>query len=245
FYRFAFKFMNKHYLFFLWFCFATPFLWGQCDNIVVQGKVLDTLMNPGFYNLMVINKSTGKASFGQPDGSFVVYAQENHQLVLSTKQYETITFLVQADANCQFNRVYILSPVARTTQEVVIKPLKSLEELKEERAKLAMKDSRLVYGVNAFQSPITALYQAFSKKEQQKQWINEQVFKDNQRKVVQELLRTYIAYDIISLTDREFDAFLTFLNLDINFLKTASELELITYIKDKYEHFKSYRVGDQ
>lgn len=201
-------------------------------------------MNPGFYNLMVINKTTGKASFGQPDGSFIVYAQEDHQMVLSIKQYENISFVVKADSNCQFNQTYILSPTARTTREIVIKPLKSLEELKEERAKLAMKDSRLVYGVNAFQSPITALYQAFSKKEQQKQWINEQVFKDNQRKVVQELLRTYVAYDIISLTDKDFDAFLTFLNLDVNFLKTASELELITYIKDKYEHFKSYQVED-
>lgn len=201
-------------------------------------------MNPGFYNLMVINKTTGKASFGQPDGSFIVYAQEDHQMVLSIKQYENISFVVKADSNCQFNQIYILSPTARTTREIVIKPLKSLEELKEERAKLAMKDSRLVYGVNAFQSPITALYQAFSKKEQQKQWINEQVFKDNQRKVVQELLRTYVAYDIISLTDKDFDAFLTFLNLDVNFLKTASELELITYIKDKYEHFKSYQVED-
>ena len=237
--------MKRRFSSLVWFCIWNLFLWGQCDNIVVQGKVNDTLMNPGFYNLMVINKSTGKASFGQPDGSFVVYAQQGHHLVLSTKQYENISFTVIPDSNCQYNRVHILSPLARTTQAVVIKPLKSLEELKEERAKLAMKDSRLVYGINAFESPITALYQAFSKKEQQKQWISEQVFKDNQRKVVQELLRTYIAYDIISLSEKEFDSFLTFLNLDINFLKTASELELITYIKDKYEHFKSYQVEDK
>ena len=31
---------------------------------------------------------------------------------------------------------------------------------------------------------------------------------------------------------------ITFLNLDEQFIKTASEMELILFIKDKYEHFK-------
>jgi hypothetical protein len=35
-----------------------------------------------------------------------------------------------------------------------------------------------------------------------------------------------------------------FLNLDVDFLKTASELELITFIKDKYEHFKRINAGE-
>jgi hypothetical protein len=70
------------------------------------------------------------------------------------------------------------------------------------------------------------------------------VYKDNQRKVVQELLRLYVAYEIIDLKESEFDEFLLFLNLDPDFLKTASEMELITYIKDKFEHFKRFNAGE-
>ena len=88
------------------------------------------------------------------------------------------------------------------------------------------------------QSPITALYQAFSKKEQNKRWIAEQQYKDDQRRIVQELLRLYVAFDIIELSESEFDEFITFLNLDEQFIKTASEMDLILFIKDKYEHFK-------
>ena len=80
-----------------------------------------------------------------------------------------------------------------------------------------------------------------SKKEQNKRWIAEQEFKDNQRKVVQELLRLYVAFDIINLSEEEFDDFISFLNIDSDFLKTATEMELIVYIKDKYDHFKSYK----
>ena len=63
-------------------------------------------------------------------------------------------------------------------------------------------------------------------------------FKDDQRRIVQELLRLYVAFDIIELNEAEFDAFITFLNIDEQFIKTATEMELILFIKDKYEHYK-------
>ena len=125
--------------------------------------------------------------------------------------------------------------------DVVVRPLKTLEQIKEERENLALRETRVVTGVNVLQSPITALYQAFSKKEQNKRWIAEQEFKDDQRRIVQELLRLYVAFDIIDLSEEEFDAFITFLNIDEQFIKTATEMELILFIKDKYDHFKSIK----
>ena len=121
--------------------------------------------------------------------------------------------------------------------EVVIRPLKSLEEIKEEREGLALRETKFVTGIEVLQSPITALYQTFSKKEQNKAWIAEQVYKDDQRRVVKELLRNYVSYDIIELNEDEFDDFISFLNINETFLKTATEMELITFIKDKFEHY--------
>ena len=60
-------------------------------------------------------------------------------------------------------------------------------------------------------------------------------------RIVKELLRNYVAYDIIDLSDQQFEDFIFFLNVDENFLKTASELELITFIKDKYDHYLSIK----
>jgi hypothetical protein len=85
------------------------------------------------------------------------------------------------------------------------------------------------------------LYQAFSKKEQNKRWIQEQKYKDDQRQIVKELLRLYVAFDIINMTEDDFDDFIQFLNMDDDFLKTASEMELILFIKDKYEHYNSLK----
>ena len=95
----------------------------------------------------------------------------------------------------------------------------------------------MVKGVEVLQSPITALFQAFSKKERNKRWIAEQEYKDNKARVVRELLSLYVAYDIIELEKDEFDLFIQFLNINEDFLKTASEMDLVLFIKDKYEHF--------
>ncbi|MFM7388607.1 MAG: hypothetical protein ACKO5L_10670 [Bacteroidota bacterium] len=217
---------------------------GQCDRVYFKGRVEDTLRPQSFYNLLVVNRTTGKASFGLPDGRFSGYAFPNDTIALSVKQYPIYEFIVKGDSNCQCQVVAFIDRLPQEMAEVVVKPLKTLEQIKEERAALALRDTRVVSGINILESPITALYQAFSKKEQNKRWIAEQVYKDNQRKVVQELLRLYVAYEIIDLQESEFDDFLQFLNLDPDFLKTASEMELITYIKDKFEHFKRFNAGE-
>lgn len=226
-----------------WILFAGVFLstlttvHGQCDRVLISGKVQDTLRPQAFYNLMVVNKTTGRGVFGQPNGRFTAYANEGDSISLSVRGYPVITVHVEADSNCQFKRQFFIEGKAQEIEQVVIRPLKSLEQIKEEREALALRETRLVTGIEVLQSPITALYQAFSKREKTKRWIAEQEFKDDQRKVVKDLLRTYIAYDIIEMSDGELDDFVRFLNMDPNFLKTASEMELVTFIQDKFEHY--------
>lgn len=210
----------------------------KCEKVLFSGKVIDTLRPQNFYNLMVINRMTGQGVFGQPNGSFSAYVNDGDSISLTVKEYSVINLVVHADSNCQYKAKFFIHGKPKELKEIEVRPLKSLEEIKEEREALAMRETRMVTGIEVMQSPITALYQAFSKKEQNKRWIAEQTYKDDQRKIVQELLRLYVAYDIINLSEEEFDQFISFLNINENFLKTATEMELITFIQDKYVHFR-------
>ena len=210
----------------------------KCDKVLFTGKVIDTLRPQNFYNLMVVNRSTGIGVFGQPNGSFYVYVSNGDSISISVKEYTTVNIVIKADSNCQVRKQFIIERKPQEIQEVVIKPLKTLEQIKEERENLALRETRQVTGLEMLRSPITALYQAFSKREKNKRWIAEQEFKDDQRKIVRELLHLYVAYDIIELSEEDFDAFIYFLNVNDSFLKTASEMELITFIQDKFDHFK-------
>lgn len=81
------------------------------------------------------------------------------------------------------------------------------------------------------------MYQAFSRTERSKRKVEELKYLDSQREITKELLRTYVAYDVVNLSEEEFDDFINFLNMDPDFLRTATEWELIDFIKGKYEHF--------
>lgn len=226
------------YAFYLFFALLSLTAYGQnCKEVYVSGKVMDTLRPQNFYNLMVVNKTAGKGIFGMPNGSFQLYVHEGDSIVFSITDYNTVGYRVFGDTNCQAKIQLIIEQKPQEVAEVVVRPLKSLEQIKEERSALALRETRMVTGIEVLQSPITALYQTFSKKEQNKRIIAQKKYEDEQKAVLQELLRLYVAYDIINLDEQGFDDFIFFLNMDENFLKTASELELITFIQDKFAHF--------
>jgi len=207
--------------------------------ITINGKVIDTTQKVNFYNVMVINKTAGKGNFGKYDGSFTIQVKKSDVVAVSVTGYQTkyLNFKNKKYKK-EYNVTLYLDILTVTSKEVVVKPLKTLEELQKERAQLQKREVPKITGVNALQSPITALYMTFSKREKTKRLIAEMEYKDQQKEVVKEILRLYVANDIIDLEDDEFEAFINFLNLNDHFLKTASDYELIMYIKGKYEHFK-------
>lgn len=208
----------------------------------MKGRVLDTLNPTSFINLMVVNQTTNHGVFGQPNGAFGLYVNNNDSIILSSKGYDRIGFRVKADSSCQFLMDFVLIEKPHELEEVVIRPLKTLQQIKEERAALAMRQTVTVNGLEVIQSPITALYQRFSHTEQSKAKVAELQYMDSKTEIVKEILRLYVVYEVIDMTEAQFDDFITFMALDENFLKTATDMELATFIKDKYEHYKMLYV---
>lgn len=225
-------------------CAASP-IWSQCEQVLFKGRVQDTIRPQGFYNMMVVNRTTGKGIFGQPNGTFSVYVNNGDSITISVKGYGIIQYTVSSDANCQDTRYFFIEGKAQEVAEVVVKPIKSLEQIREERESLALRETRMVTGLEVIQSPITALYQAFSKKERSKRTVAELQYLDDQREIVRQLLRTYVAYDVVELSEEEFDEFIYFLNINPDFLRTATEWELIEFIKGKYEHFRLLKASEK
>jgi hypothetical protein len=213
-----------------------------CEQVLFYGEVQDTLNYQSFYNMMVVNLTKGKGVFGQPNGKFSIYVSPNDSVNISVKGYYLVKTKIIADENCQCKGDFIITKMPVEMEEVVIRPLKTLEQIKEERSNLVMRETRKVTGFEALQSPITALYETFSKKAKNMEWIAQQEYKDDQKRIVKELLRLYVSYDIIKLSEAQFDEFILFLNIDNTFLKTSTEMELITFIQDKFEHFMSMQA---
>lgn len=213
--------------------------------ITVKGSVHDTLYNVGFYNLVVVNKTVGKGIFGEYDGTFSITLKKSDQIGVSVVGYQTIYFSFK---DTVYKPSYTIKLFVETleftsSEEVIVKPLKTLDELKEERAAIAKREVPVVTITNAIQSPITALYVAFSKREKTKRKVAEMEYQDQQDDIVKEILRIYVHNDIIDLNGSDYDEFIVFLNLNVEFLKMATDYELISYIQDKFEHFTRIKEG--
>lgn len=215
---------------------ATAF--GQCEEVYLKGRVVDTTFSQSFYNLMVINQTTKQGVYGRPNGEFAVYARRGDRIGFSVKGY-TKEFIVIPDvSNCTFDTIIYLQTRLQEYDEITVYPIKSLEQIKKEREEISRRETRTVTGIDAFKSPITFLYERFSKRAQSKQFVAKMEHQDNMNEIVKELLRAYVSYDVVYLEDEEFTDFINFLNIDEHFLKTATDYELIIYIQGKLEHYK-------
>ena len=212
--------------------------------ITIKGKVIDTNYSVGFYNIVVLNKTVGKGIFGDYNGNFNITVKKSDTIGVSVRGYQTI-YLSYVDSvyHKTYNDKFYIQELEFTAEEVIVRPLKTLDELKEERASIAKREVATVTVVNAIQSPITALYMAFSKREKTKRYVAEMEFKDQQYDIVKEILRVYVHNDIFDLSTEDFDEFIRFLNLNTEFLKSASDYDLVTYIKAKFEHFQKIKEG--
>lgn len=234
--------MKKQLLFF--FIFVSALTYGQCDEIYLKGRVVDTLMSQNYYyNLMVINQTTKQGVYGRSNGEFSVYARAKDRIGFSTKGYENIYIEIPDSEVCSIDTVIYLNTRVQQFEEVVVYRVKSLEEIKKEREELSMRETRTVTGINVLESPITALYERFSKTAKTKRLIAEMEHQDNINSVVKNLLRAYVSYDVVYLEEEEFSAFIDFLNMDEYFLRTSTDYELILYIQGKLEHYKIQNPG--
>lgn len=217
---------------------------GGDSLITIKGKVIDTSYAVGFYNTVVVNKSVGKGIFGEYDGSFVIRVKKSDLIGVSVSGYQTydLSYKDSVYRDTFYTTIYV-QPLEYMGNEVVVKPRKTLEQLREERAAIAKREVPTVTVANAISSPITALYVAFSKREKTKRKVAEMEYQDKQEDIVKEILHLYVHHDILDLKHKDFEEFVVFLNLNTEFLKMASDYELISYIQDKYEHFKKIKEG--
>lgn len=188
---------------------------------------------------MVINLTTKQGVFGNSNGSFAITASPGDEIVLSAKKYVQHHLIVPAHPlNCRIDTTIYIQPKLEKLAAVTIHPLKTLAEIKEERKNLSKEDPRSVTGVDVLSSPITALYERFSKKGKEKRKVAELKHQDKMNQIVKELLRTYVSYDVIYLNEDQFDDFIHFLAIDDRYLKTVSDYDLIMYIQGRLEEYK-------
>jgi len=210
------------------------------ETITVEGIVYDNDTKLALPQLMVINAKTGLGMFADAEGKFSVKISKTDTLAFSCVGYHLKKVSLNDSAAKQKYYLTIqMNKLQYTLKEISVFANRSLNEIDKDIAKL---DSTSAYAsfkdVNGLESPITYLYMRFSKFGKSKTLVAELENEDLKKQILKDLFRLYIKYEIIELNEEEFDAFIKYCNLSEEFIKTASQFELVTAIKAKYESFR-------
>jgi hypothetical protein len=228
-------FKNVYILFFcLIYCISAN------AQIIISGKTIRK--DSTFYNIdqvMVINKRTNTGVFSDIKGNFTINADSHTVIIFKKLGFETDTLKVWNSWNLiKNNRIYIdiymkVKPIMLPSftfnyKHVSIDPV---ERRKEWSYVLDRSHA-------SAQSPITALYQQFSKKGKELRKLEALYYEDEKRRYMEERFSRFKAVLLTGLAGKDLDGFLFFCRPSYELMMMYNDYELYTRINQCYEEYK-------
>ena len=211
----------------------------QSETVKITGTIVSKDKLP-LVAVVIVNKRTSIGIGADVSGSFSIQALRTDTILVSAYGHHVEKICVKDSAyKPEYKIKVMLGQLSVQLQTVNVEAPKTFTQVKKEIDQLGVKDPRLTESKvsDALQSPITFLYERFSKFGQSKHLVAEMENEDRKQEVLKSLFKIYIKNDIIDLDEAEFDRFIKYCNLSEEFIKTATEYELVTAIQQKYEKF--------
>lgn len=216
----------------------------QDSAILIKGKVIQ---HPpiGFSELMVINVTSGRGVIGSSDGTFEITVQQNDELKIFCTGFKTVSFSLKDSI---YKPVYHIIIEMHELQivfdkPVIIRPQPTLKEIEEAKSKIGTfhYEPMIESPVSAMFNPITAIYQAFSRKEEEKRIYAELLNQKQLEDALKDITRYHINTGLLDLEEDEIDLFLATCPLNQEFVRTASLYEISSALRSCYDTYKSKR----
>lgn len=207
------------------------------QQIEITGKAMDK-NSPSLFleQVMVINLRTQQGVFGNPDNTFIITAEKNDTIIITAYGYQALKVCFRDSVFREsFKIIAGLSKISTTMREITVMAPRDLNRIEEDIKKLGYdkRDYRIT-GVAAWQSPLTALYQEFSRRERSRRKVAELMNDDERRALLREVLANYSRSGLIKMQYNEYNAFIDYLGLNDFILKSFTQYELAVFIKNKY-----------
>lgn len=219
------------------------FLWAQTGDSVfvvkIHGMVTDAENKRPVPSVMVVNKRTQQGFFTS-GGEFDVKIFTSDTLLIGSTGYKTITLFLPDTLRSDYLSLPLsLEKLSYQAREVEVFGARDLDKIQQDIEKLGYdKKDYILSDIDALNSPITFLYQQFSRKERAKRDLAELKNNDRKRALLKELFSRYAASDIMDLDTQGFDDFIDYLQIGDEFMKNSTQYEFILFIKKKYEIYK-------
>ncbi|MCS6933671.1 MAG: carboxypeptidase-like regulatory domain-containing protein [Chitinophagales bacterium] len=210
------------------------------DTVIIRGTVYDLYLNRPLAGVSVIHSAWGQTTVTDISGKFTIRALRTDTLFLFYPAYRTLRFSVADSAPQQtYNLVLGIEPLQTGIgQAVIIKAPKTLEQIERERRELGKTPEELERPViEPFTSPISALYDMFSRRAREREKLKQQIVEDDRRKIMRELLDYFNENQLIDLPESYYEDFIRFSEISIEFLKYSTDYEITRRVVEEYNRY--------
>jgi hypothetical protein len=227
--------------------FSTQVLFAQDSVVVNENKkvilrgTVKEKRGLGFENVYVYNTRTNSGLLAEPDGTFILNVMKHDTVKVVSPGYKAqiITLKDSVQKPVYFVKTTMERLVIRL-DGIMIESDRSLSEIQKDINQLG--SSKYNYSTEkvgqAISSPVSALYERFSKEAKQRKELARLENDALNRKVVKDLLNYYNQEGIINLAQKEYDFFISFCDLSDEFLSYASQYDIAAKIKTCYKNFE-------
>lgn len=210
----------------------------QPAGVFVSGKISFSDNAGRFDRVKIYNLRTNTFVSPAKTGIYELHGYKTDTFVFVCIGYSN-TNLCYKDSlrQLKYEKNIVLHPVQTELEGVTITPDKSFEQIQQAIDNLGVKNTDTYKTVEPLQSPITFLWERFSKLERQKRQVAVLLNEDERRQVQRELLKICIKSELINLSLSKMDAFIEYCNFSDVYLQQVSLYDLLSMIKLRYEFF--------
>lgn len=200
---------------------------------IVSGVVTDQ-DGDALVSAIIIGKKSDKGMYPNVKGEFKLIVYPPDTIVVSAMGYDVKRIIILPDDSFLNKRLEIaLTSKAYELGSVNIMAQRNFEEVKEDIKGLKPFEYQ-TKGFGAVASPVTYLYERFSRRVQSEKKVVELENEDLKRDALKDLLSQYVSKDILDLDAKEFDDFLNYCRLTNEFILNSSQYDLIMELKRSY-----------
>ena len=207
------------------------------DRKVISGMVTDSAFGKPLAGISVQNITTKSGTKTNYRGTFSIEVGEDHYLKFSYTGYKPRIVRIRDLENIDILKVTMAIGRVELKAVKITKPLTPYQKDSIKRASL-YKDVFEYKQEKSAMSPVTAVFQKFSRKHKNMRRFKEQVLQNEKQKFIDSRYTREMVGNITKLDGDSLAYFMNAYPMEIDFARTASELEMRMWVRYNWADYK-------
>jgi hypothetical protein len=205
-------------------------------QIIVKGIVVDLETKKTINVVRIENVATHQGNATNAQGEFEIEGKEGDYMVFSCIGYKNKIVRITPEMNNLLQKIYLEFKEVNLKGVTIKKGLTAYQKDSANRASL-YKGAFEYEQTKSVMSPITSVYQAFSKKHKQIRHFQGQIKNMEQQKFIDTRYTTELVKGLTKINDEKLNEFIQAYPMEYDFARAASDLEIKMWIKYNYQDF--------